>query len=55
MKTILKDHIKVKPYPMPYAMREIVKEEVEAMLEANITEQSKSAYCSLVSLEERWF
>ena len=38
------DPIKVKSYPIPYAMREIIKEEVEVMLEADIIESSKSAY-----------
>ena len=33
---------------MPYAMREIIKEEVTVILEADIIELSKSAYCSPV-------
>ena len=41
-----KDPIKVKSYLMPYAMREIIKEEVVAMLEADIIELSKSAFTS---------
>ena len=36
IKMTTKDPIKVKSYPMPYAMQEIIKEEVEVMLEANI-------------------
>ena len=42
-KMITKDPIKVKSCPVPCAMREIIKEEVDAMLEADIIEPSKSA------------
>ena len=48
-----KDPIKVKSCPMPYAMQEIINEDVEAMLEADIIEPSKSAYCSLVVIVEK--
>ena len=41
---IMKDSIEVKSYLMPYAMREIIKEDVEAMLEADIIEPSTSQH-----------
>ena len=50
---ITKDPIKVKSYPMPYAMQEIIKDEVTAMLKADITEPSKSAYCSPVVIVKK--
>ena len=45
IQTIRKDPINVKYYPMPYTIQEIIKGEVEAMLETHIIEPSKSEYC----------
>jgi hypothetical protein len=42
--------VRVKPYRMPYTTREIIRTEVEAMLEAGIIEPSNSAYGSPVVL-----
>ena len=40
--------VKVKPYKIPYATREIIQEDVETMLEADITEPSNVSYVSPV-------
>ena len=53
IETITKDPIELKYYPMLYAMPEIIKEEVEAMLEADIIEPSRSVYCSLVVIVKK--
>ena len=45
---ITEDPIKMKSYPMLYAMRKIIKEEVITILEADIIEPSKSVNCSPV-------
>ena len=52
-KMIMKNPIKIKSYPMPYAMWEIIKEEVTAILDADIIEPSKSAYCSPVVIVKK--
>ena len=39
----MKEPIQEQSYPMPYAMRESIKEEVDVMLEADIIELPKSA------------
>lgn len=38
--------IRVKPYPIPFAMREVVQKEVEAMQDMGIVRKSKSPYSS---------
>ena len=50
---ITKDPIKLKSFPMPYAMQEIIKEEAEAMLEADIIELSMSACYSPVVMVKK--
>ena len=45
-----KEPIRVKPYPMPYAKRQAVQEEVGKMLEAVIIEPSRSEYNSPIVL-----
>ena len=48
IETMTDTPVKVKPYKIPYATREIIQEEVEAMLEAGIIEPSNSPYDSPV-------
>ncbi|XP_022248512.1 uncharacterized protein LOC111087153 [Limulus polyphemus] len=48
IETITRDPVKVKPYQVPYAMRDLIKQEVEAVLEPGITESLNSTYCSPV-------
>ena len=38
--------VRLKPYPFPYAMNEVVKEEVESMLQQGFIEPSESPYSS---------
>ena len=45
-----KEPIRVKPYPMPYAKRQPVQEEIGKMLEAGIIEPSRSEYNSPIVL-----
>jgi hypothetical protein len=48
------DPIYKRPYPLPYAMRNQVKEEVDKMLKAGIVESSDSPYAApVVCPEER--
>ena len=42
--------IRQKPYPLPYSMREIVQEEIKAMLEAGVIERTDSPYASPIVL-----
>ena len=44
------DPIRSKPYPVPFAMREVIRQEVETMLELGIIEHSDSPYSSPVVL-----
>lgn len=45
--------IRQKPYPVPYAMRETLREEVRKMLEADIIEHTNSPYASPVVLVKK--
>lgn len=37
--------IRVKPYPVPFALKQVVVEEVKSMIELNVIEPSDSQYC----------
>ena len=45
--------IRQKPYPLPYATRERVKEEIEKMLEMGVIERSESPYAAPVVLVKK--
>ena len=47
------DPLRQKPYPLPFATRELVKEEIKKMLEADIIERSDSPYASPVVLVKK--
>ena len=49
--------IRCKPYPLPYAMREELRNEVDTMLEMGVVRPSTSPYASpIVNIEEEgWF
>ena len=38
--------VRTKPYPIPFAMRDSVKKEVQTMLDLSVIEPSNSPYCS---------
>ena len=48
-----KEPIRVRPYPMPFAKRQAVQEEVDKMLEAGIIEPSRSEYNSPIVLVKK--
>ena len=45
--------VRVPPYPIPYAKRDIVQKEVEAMLEAGIIERAQSEYNAPIVLVQK--
>jgi len=45
--------IRSKPYPLPYAMQEMVDKELETMLKLEIIESSSSAYASPIVLVKK--
>jgi hypothetical protein len=52
--TLKDEHpVRCKPYPVPYAHRETVKEEVKAMLEMGVIEPSVSPYASPIVLVKK--
>jgi hypothetical protein len=42
--------VRSRPYPLPYAMREIVQQEIDTMLEMDVIEKSDSPYASPIVL-----
>ena len=54
-KILLTDHnlIRCKPYPIPFAMREAVKSEVEEMCRLGVIERSDSPYSSSLLLVKK--
>ena len=42
--------IRIKQYPIPYAMRDVVKEEITKMLKADVIEKSDSPFCTPIVL-----
>ena len=50
IKTTTQTPVRVKPYPVPYALRQVVEDEVKKMLEAAIIERSNSPYNSAIVL-----
>ncbi|GFN76488.1 retrovirus-related pol polyprotein from transposon opus [Plakobranchus ocellatus] len=46
MKLTSTEPIRKKPYPVPQALKETVRNEVDNMLQAGIKEPSNSPYCS---------
>ena len=53
IETTTTDPIRVKPYPIPYALRQVVEDEVKKMLEAGIIERSNSPYNSPIVLVKK--
>ena len=45
--------IKMKPYPLPYSVRQAEKEEVDRMLASDIIERSDSPYCSPIVMVKK--
>ena len=45
--------VRPKPYPLPYAMTEVVKEEVESMLQQGFIEPSESPYSSPIVIKKK--
>lgn len=45
--------VRAKPYPLPFAMRETIKDEVIKMLEIGVIEPSDSEYCSNVVIVKK--
>jgi hypothetical protein len=50
IKTTTTDPIRNKPYPLPYALRETINQEVQDMLQMGIIERSESPYTSPIVL-----
>ncbi len=45
--------VRTKPYPIPFAMRDTVKKEVQTMLDPSVIEPSNSSYCSLMVIVKK--
>ncbi|XP_078000810.1 uncharacterized protein LOC144453400 [Glandiceps talaboti] len=50
IKLTTKEPVRSKPYPLPFAMKEVVQNEVKAMLDMGVIEQSESPYASPIVL-----
>ena len=46
IKLVSSEPVRVKPYPIPYALRETIKKEVDEMLKLGVIRESKSPYTS---------
>ena len=53
IETTTETPIKVRPYQMPFMTRDLIRKEVDSMLEAGIIEPSNSAYGSPVVLVKK--
>ena len=53
IETMTQTPVRVKPYPVPYALRQVVEDEVKKMLEAGITGRSNSPYNSPIVLVKK--
>ena len=53
IKTTTTDPIRNKPYPLPYALRETINQEVQDMLQMGIIERSESPYTSPIVLVKK--
>ena len=53
IKLVDNDPVKIKPYPLPFTSLEIVKDEVNSMLELDVIEPSDSPYCSPIVLVKK--
>ncbi|GFR93010.1 Pol polyprotein, partial [Elysia marginata] len=45
--------VRVKPYPLPFAAQEFVKEEVQKLLDLGVIEHSSSPYCSPIVIVKK--
>ena len=53
IKTTTDTPVRLKPYPLPFAMTDIVSDEIEKMLEMQVIEPSDSAHSSPIVLVNR--
>ena len=51
---ISEEPVRVKPYPVPYSIRNKIKKEVQEMLNLGVIKQTDSAYAAPVVWEKRW-
>ncbi len=50
---ISNEPVRTKPYPIPFAMRNTVKKEVQSMLDQSVIEPSNSSYCSPIVIVKK--
>ena len=53
IKTSTTDPVRQKPYPIPFSMTEVIKEEIENMQKLNVIEPSDSPYCSPIVIVKK--